>query len=115
MRFLADENFNNEILRGLLRRVSEVEVVRIQDTELYAQPDPIILEWAVKNEYFVLTHDVNTMRGFFYDRVNAGQKVPGLFLVHGDKPIGEIIEALVLIITASEADEWWGGLHFLPL
>ena len=46
MRLLADENFNNEILRGLRRRVPDVDITRIQDTELAGQPDTLVLEWA---------------------------------------------------------------------
>jgi len=33
LKFAADENFNNDILRGLLRKIPELDIVRIQDTE----------------------------------------------------------------------------------
>src|SRR5688572_20334661 len=115
MRFLADENFNNEILRGLHRRIPDVEIIRAQDTELASQPDPDVLAWAAENGYIILSHDVNTMRGFFYDRLTADLPVPGLFLVQGDKPIGAVIESLELIIMASDESEWVGTIRFLPL
>jgi predicted nuclease of predicted toxin-antitoxin system len=67
MRFLADENFNHEILRGLERRVPGVNITRIQDTILAGEPDSLILEWAAQHGFIVLTHDVNTMRGYYYD------------------------------------------------
>ncbi len=114
MRFLADENFNNEILRGLERRVPDVDITRIQDTELAGEPDTLILEWAAQHGYIVLTHDVNTMRGYFYDRVNNELPTPGLFLVHGTKPVGEVIDTLELILLASEEDEWSGEIRYLP-
>jgi predicted nuclease of predicted toxin-antitoxin system len=60
MRFLADENFNNEIFRDFERRVPDVEITRIQDTELAGEPDLLILEWAAQHDFIVLTHDVNT-------------------------------------------------------
>jgi hypothetical protein len=115
MRFLADENFNNEIIRGLERRVPNVDITRIQDTELAGKPDTLILEWATRHDYIVLTHDVNTMQGYFYERINADLPVPGLFLVHGTKPVGEVIEALELILLASEEYEWQGEIRYLPL
>jgi hypothetical protein len=115
MRFLADENFNNEILRGVRRRVPNVDLTRIQDTELAGKPDTLILEWASQHSYIVLSHDVNTMRGYFYDRVNAGLAVPGLFLVLNHKPVGEIIDSLELILLASDEAEWKGELRYLPL
>jgi len=31
MRWAADENFNNDIIRGLLRRKPDVDIVRVQD------------------------------------------------------------------------------------
>jgi hypothetical protein len=31
LRFLADENFNNQIVRGILRRNPDIEIVRVQD------------------------------------------------------------------------------------
>jgi hypothetical protein len=114
MRFLADENFNNEILRGLRRRVPDADLTRIQDTELAGNSDTLILEWAAQHSYIVLSHDVNTMRGYFYDRMNAGLAVPGLFLVHKVKPVGEVIDTLELIILASDESEWVGEIRYLP-
>jgi len=114
MRFLADENFNNDILRGLERRVPDVDMTRIQDTELAGEPDTLILKWAAQHNYIVLTHDVNTMRGYFYERVATELPVPGLFLVHGTKPVGEVIDTLELILLASEEDEWLGEIRYLP-
>lgn len=46
LRFAADENFNNDILRGLRRRDDELDVVRIQDVGLSGASDPEVLEWA---------------------------------------------------------------------
>lgn len=40
----ADENFNNDILRGLLRLEPSLDIVRVQDVGLKHAPDPIILE-----------------------------------------------------------------------
>lgn len=115
MRLLADENFNNEILRGLKRRISEVDITRVQDTELAGKPDTLVLAWAAEYGYIVLTHDVNTMRGYYYERLKADLPLPGLFLVHGTKPIGEVIDSLELILLASEAEEWIGKIHYIPL
>ena len=33
-RFLTDEDFDNRILRGLIRRLPELDVVRVQDVGL---------------------------------------------------------------------------------
>jgi len=38
VRWLADENFNNDILRGLLRRNPGIDVIRLQDADLGGCP-----------------------------------------------------------------------------
>ena len=48
MRFLADENFDNDILRGVRREVDDFDVMRVQDTMLAAADDPTILAWAAE-------------------------------------------------------------------
>lgn len=115
IRLLADENFDNVIVRGVKRRVPEVEIVRVQDTELVGKPDPLVLEWAATNGYVLLTHDVNTMRGFFYDRVKASLPVPGLFLVQGRSSVSAVIDSLELILLASDDADWFGEIRYLPL
>jgi hypothetical protein len=44
LRLAADENFNNNILRGLLRRHPGLDVFRIQDVGLSGADDPTVLE-----------------------------------------------------------------------
>ena len=72
MKFLADENFDNRILHGLIRRIPDVEIVRVQDTELAEGEDPEILAWAAENDYILLTHDYATLADFAYERVANG-------------------------------------------
>ena len=43
VRLGIDENFNNDIFHGLLRRRPELEIVRVQDVGLAEADDPIIL------------------------------------------------------------------------
>ncbi|MGV2391146.1 MAG UNVERIFIED_CONTAM: DUF5615 family PIN-like protein [Microcystis novacekii LVE1205-3] len=42
IRFLADENFNNQIVRGILRQNSQIDVVRVQDVGLSGVDDPAL-------------------------------------------------------------------------
>jgi hypothetical protein len=41
---IADENFNNAIVRGLLRLKPNLDIVRVQDVGLSGADDPTILE-----------------------------------------------------------------------
>ena len=42
---VSDENFNNDIVRGLLRRNPALDIVRVQDIGLRGEEDPVILAW----------------------------------------------------------------------
>ena len=79
LRLAADENLNNDIVRGLLRRKPDVNIVRVQDVGLSGETDPIILEWCAKEQRVLLTHDVSTITKHAYERVAAGKSMPGVF------------------------------------
>ncbi|MBC7824169.1 MAG: DUF5615 family PIN-like protein [Candidatus Parcubacteria bacterium] len=115
LRFLADENFNNQIVRGIFRRNSNVDIVRVQDVDLSEADDPTVLEWAAEQRRVVLTHDVATMTDFAYKRVKAGLSMPGLFEVSRRVPVGLAIEEILLLAECSLEGEWDGQVRFLPL
>jgi hypothetical protein len=101
LRLAADENFNNDIVRGVLRRNSEIDIVRVQDAGLSAADDPTILEWAAQAGRVLPTHDVATMTRYAYDRVREGKPMPGVFEVGRQVPIGVAIDEIVLLAECS--------------
>ena len=115
LRLAADENFNNNIVRALLRRKPEVDIVRVQDVGLAGGDDDAILEWAAKEGRVLLTHDVSTITHHAYERVRAGKSMPGVFEVSRDLPIGNVIEDLMLLVEYSVEGEWEGQVRYLPL
>ena len=115
VRFLADENFNNQIVRGILRQNPDIDIVRVQDVDLSGTDDPTILAWAAQEERIVLTHDVATMTTFAYQRIQAKLSMPGLFEVSRRVSVGLAIEEIILIAECSIEGEWEGQVRFLPL
>ena len=115
LRLLADENFNHDIVRGLLRRKPTVEIVRVQDVGLSGADDATVLAWAADQGRIVLTQDVSTLTKYAYQRVQAGQSMPGVFEVGRTAPIGRAIEDLLLLVECSLAGEWEGQVRYLPL
>ena len=111
----ADENFNNDIVRGLLRRKPDLNIVRIQDVGLSGADDPTVLEWAAREGRVLLTHDVSTITHYAYERVRAGKPMPGVFEVSRDTPIGVAIEDILLLAEYSLEGEWEGQVRYLPL
>ncbi|CUS04382.2 conserved protein of unknown function [Candidatus Promineifilum breve] len=113
--FLADEDFNNRIVRGLLRRQPDIDIVRVQDIELAGAPDAAILEWAAQNGRVLLTHDVSTLTHFAQERMRAGERMAGVIEVPQSAPIGQIIEDLLLIAAISTPEEYEDRIDYLPL
>ena len=111
----ADENFNNDIVRGLLRRRSDLNIVRVQDAGLSGASDPEVLAWAAQERRILLTHDVSTITRHAFDRVQAGLRMPGVFQIGRDIAIGAAIEDLLLLAEYSLEDEWEGQVRYLPL
>jgi hypothetical protein len=110
-----DENFNNNILRGLRRRNPRLDLVRIQDAGLAGQDDEAVLEWAAQQHRVLISHDVSTITVHAYDRIAAGRSMPGVFEMPRATPISVAIEDLLLIAECSTPGEWEGQVRYLPL
>ena len=115
LRFLVDEDFDNDILRGVLRRRPEVDIVRAQDVGLLGLKDPAVLEWAAQEGRIVLTHDVSTRTNYALVRVSNGLRMPGVFAVSQSLPVGKVIEDVLLLADCSLEGEWEGQVRYLPL
>lgn len=112
---LADENFNNNIIRGLLIRKPNVNLIRVQDVGLSGEDDPVVLEWAARNDYILITHDVESIPCFAYERIKSGLMMPGVFIANQEVPIGQLINDLLILIECSEQKEWMNQVFFFSL
>lgn len=115
LRLAADENFNGDIVRGLLRRNSKLDIVRVQDVGLSGADDPSVLQWAADQGRVIVTHDISTLAKHAFDRIAAGQPMPGVFEVRSVAPVGQAIDDLILLAECSVEGEWEGQVRFLPL
>jgi predicted nuclease of predicted toxin-antitoxin system len=114
-RLLADENFNGRILRALQRQIPDLDVVRVQDTFLYGTDDQTLLQFAADENRIVLTHDIETLVGYAWERVRSGMPMPGVIVALTDQPIGQIIGDLEILLLASQPEELEAQIRFLPL
>ena len=101
LKLLADENFDNTILRGLLRRQSDIDIIRVQDTELYGANDPTVLAWAAQENRILLTHDVATITRYAYERIAKEQSMPGVIEVVSGSQVGRVIEDILMLLECS--------------
>lgn len=114
MRLLTDENFNGTILRGLVRRLPRLDIVRVQDVGLMNADDPNILEWAANEDRILLTHDVATITMYAYHRISQGLPMTGVVEVISSASIGKILDDLELLICCSDPDELKNRVIFIP-
>ena len=114
-RFLADHDLNEHIIDGVQRREPALEFIRTRDVGMSDRADAEVLAYAAQHGFIVVSHDVNTMPSNAFTLLDAGQAMSGLLMVQQTKPIAAVIDSLVLIWSASEAEEWHGQVRFLPL
>jgi len=115
IKLAIDENFDGDILRGLLRRTADLDAVRVQDVGLAATPDTVILAWAAGERRILLTHDGDTVPGFAYDRVRSGEPMAGVFLVNDRMPKASAIDQLFLAIQCLDPEDCKDQVHHFPL
>src|SRR5437868_10149460 len=116
LRLASDADVRGEILRGLRRRLAEIDLVRAQDALPEGTPDPEILAWAAAENRVLITNDRNTMVGFAYQRVAAGEAVPGLIVTTNEQSIGSAIDDILVIAECMSEEEIRDQVVvFLPL
>lgn len=114
-RFLADENFDGPIIRGLLARELALDLIRVQDIGFMQTPDPVILEWAAGDGRVLLTQDRKTMAGFALNRVATGLPMPGVVVVRPNTPIRQAIDDLLVLALASDESDLPDRVWYVPL
>lgn len=96
LKILADEDFDNRIVKGLRLRNAEIDLVRVQDVGLTGRADAEVLEWAAQEGRVVATLDVNTMIAAADARVRQGLAMPGLLLLTRPYSLGAAVRELEL-------------------
>ena len=105
LRLASDADVHGEIVRGLRRRLPEIDLVRTQDVLPVGTSDPEVLAWCAAENRILITNDRNTMVGFAYQRVAGGEPVPGLIVTTNEQSIGSAIDDILLIAECMPEDE----------
>jgi hypothetical protein len=115
LRLLTDENFNQRIVRGLRRRIKELDCVRVQDALIAGISDEILLDLCAVEGRVIVTHDANTMIGHAVSRIDQGLPMPGLILVPARLEIGRAIDDLEVLSRCSSESDLRDRILYLPL
>jgi hypothetical protein len=89
--------------------------VAAQDVGLKGAADPDVLAWAAGQNRVLITHDLKTVPRHAYERVTAGESMPGVLALAETLPVGQAIEELAIVIECSEQTEWENQVVHLPL
>ncbi|HBY61245.1 MAG TPA: hypothetical protein DEH78_15600 [Solibacterales bacterium] len=114
VRFLADADLNYAIVRGVRLREPSIDFKAANDAGLGGLSDPEVLELAAREGRVLVSHDKSTMTVHFAARAASGLRSPGVLLALPSASVGEIVESLLVIWSASRETEWANRIHYLP-
>jgi len=115
LKFLADENFHRLIVRQIQELVPEADIQIAQETEIYGQDDPTVLDYAARENRILLTHDARTIPYYAYERIQRGLHMPGIILVKGGKQISEAVDQIKAAVLFGYAQEYEDQVRYLPI
>lgn len=115
LRILIDQDFDQDILRGLLRRVPELDAVSAYEVGMSKASDPDLLAWAHKAGRVLVTHDRRTMPAHVAQRLAAGDDISGVAIVSRRMPISRALDELEIVVLCSEPEEWKNLVRHIPL
>lgn len=114
IRFQADADFNQNVVRALRRRQPAIEFQTAEAAGLRGLTDPDVLAMAAREGRILVSHDRRTMPKHFANFL-TGQHSPGVFILSQYLPISQAVEELLMFWEASEAEEWIDCIQALPL
>ncbi|MGB7085397.1 MAG: DUF5615 family PIN-like protein, partial [Phormidesmis sp.] len=101
------------IVAGAIRREAELDFQSAHKAGLEGVKDPEVLAIAARDGRVLVTHDRKTMPTEF-GRFILLQRSFGVLVLSQSLPIGEAINAIVLIWEASTAEEWSNQIMTFP-
>jgi hypothetical protein len=114
VRFQADADLNQIIVTATLRRVMDIDFRTAHAEQLAGLSDPAVLLRAAQVGRILVTHDQSTMPVHFADFL-AAHTSPGALIVPRHYPVRQIVDDLITIWAATDAEEWINRLMYLPL
>jgi hypothetical protein len=106
--------YDGRIVRGLKRRAQDIDIRMAADAGIAGLKDSAVLRLSAETGRVLVSQDRRTMPAHFVEYVSAANS-SGVILLREAISIGVAIEELVLISTASEAEEWINRLAWIPL
>jgi Domain of unknown function (DUF5615) len=113
VRFQADADLRQAIVSGVLRKQPNLDFQSAHTARLRGIKDPEVLAIASRHSRLLVTHDRKTMPTEFGQFIMS-QSSSGVLLLSQSLPIGEAINAIILVWEASTAEEWTNQIMTFP-
>jgi hypothetical protein len=116
-KFLLDENLDPAIAHGVRRRDPSVEILRVGDAGApsVGTPDPEILKYCEQEQRILVTNNRASMPEHIAVHMSSGRHYWGILTTRSNQPpLNDMIEALLLVAGASEAEEYVDIMYWIP-
>ena len=115
LRLLIDENIDHRILRGLLRRIPQLDFIIPAHAGLTGLEDSELLRWAAQENRTILTHDIKTMTHYANQLLAQGEPMAGVMVIPDRLGIGDAIRDLELLLEGFSQSDLRDSIKYLPL
>jgi len=112
--FQADADLKHAIVSATLRREPTIDFRSAHSADLAGLDDMEVLAFAEQEGRLLVSHDSRTMPHHFAEFI-ANNMSPGVVIASQRLGIAVVVEELLLIWSASDADEWVNRIAHLPL
>ncbi len=114
VRFQADADLNQIIVAALVRRAPGVDFRTAEVAHLKGLDDPEVLALAAGEGRVLVTHDSRTMPSHFGAFVESHRSA-GVIVIPQHLPVSVAVDELLLIWSATSAEDWANRICYLPL
>lgn len=119
IRFLLDQHVPLAIVQAVLRAEPSTWMATVgvdPHVPPAGTPDTVLLTFAEREQLLLLTYDRKTMPGHVADHLAGGHHTWGVIVFPDGNNLspGTIAHELLIVLLASEAEQWIDQLDYLP-
>jgi hypothetical protein len=105
LQLATDADVHGDIIRGLRRRVPDLDLIRSLDHLAENASDNEILAWAASQGRILISNDRNTLISFAHARLARGEPMNGVIATTTRQSVGAAIDDILMIAQCLSAEE----------
>ena len=112
--FQADNDLDQTILRAIWQIEPLVDFQTAGEINLHGLDDFTVLELAALEKRLLVSSDQSTMPTHFAEFIQSNTSF-GVIIAPQSLSLQVVVEEILMIWTASEAEEWLNRISYIPL